>query len=936
MNHSIFVNRAWLPAAIALALGFIAHQSNAQSDTLLSRNATAFASSQFQAASLAVDGDLASRWESTHGVDPSWLTLDLGSSFNLTRAVIHWEAANAANYTVQGSNNNSTWTTIATRTGGAFGERTDNVTLSGNYRYVRINGTARSVGNSWGYSVWEFDVYGTAGNVDQDGDGVSDALDQCPNTPTGVNVDSNGCEIALPLPWRNGDIGSPRAGLASLSGGVFTTAASGTDIWNNSDSFHYVYQPVNGNVTITAQVTSLDATNPWAKAGVMIRDGLGADAKNALIAITAANGVTFQRRIATAGVSTSNQQTGAAAPYWVRLVRSGNLLTSFYSTNGSSWTQLGSETIALTNQVYVGLAHTSHDATLTGLAKFANVSVQTSAWVNRDIGSPLAGSATVSGSTVTTRAAGDDIWNAADNFHFVYQPLTGDGALVAQVGALDATDGWAKAGVMIRDGLAANAKNALIAITSANGATFQRRTTAGAISTSINQAGITTPYWVKISRNGNLLRGYTSANGIDWTAVGNDTISLGSEVYIGLAHTSHNTAQVGNATFNQVVLQPGAICFYEQINYGGASFCNGVAAQNFAAGWTGQVSSVKVVEGYSLRLYSQNNQGGSTVTLTTDVANLAQFGFDNLANSFAITNGQTNSSQYKVVGYMPDWAGTPEAIQYNKLTHINYSFALPNSNGTLQGISTASANKLRSIVSLAHARGVKVGIAIGGWNNGNDSAFETLATNASTRTAFVNNVINFVNTYNLDGVDMDWEYPDPGVSADRYALLMQELSIALHARGKYLSAAVVASGGTGAGLKNEVFGYVDMLNIMAYDGNAGSGHSPYSYAQSSLNYWLNRGLPREKAVLGVPYYARPSWLGYNQLIASNSANICRDTNGSDYWNGIPTIRQKAQLARNQAGGIMTWELSQDTNGSNSLLTAMYETINALPQTYNCN
>ena len=87
MNHSTFINRAWLPAAIALAIGLIAHQSNAQSDTLLSRNAATFASSQFQAANLAVDGDLVSRWESTHGVDPSWLTLDLGSSFNLTRAV---------------------------------------------------------------------------------------------------------------------------------------------------------------------------------------------------------------------------------------------------------------------------------------------------------------------------------------------------------------------------------------------------------------------------------------------------------------------------------------------------------------------------------------------------------------------------------------------------------------------------------------------------------------------------------------------------------------------------------------------------------------------------------------------------------------------------------------------------------------------------------
>lgn len=922
----------WLAATLGL---MVSYSSLAQTEALLSRNVTTFATTQFQAANLAVDGNLATRWESNHGVDPSSLTLDLGSNYNLSRAVLRWEAANAANYTLQGSNNNSSWTTIATRTGGTFGERTDTLTLSGNYRYVRMNGTARSAGNNWGYSLWEMEIYGSAGASDQDGDGVADNLDQCPNTPLGVNVDSNGCEIALPMPWRNGDIGAPRPGLASLTGGVFTTAASGADIWNNSDSFHYVYQPISGNVTITAQVTSLDATNPWAKAGVMIRDGLGADAKNAAIVVTPANGINFQRRIVTAGVSTNTQQAATTVPYWVRLVRSGNSITGFYSTNGSSWTQLASESISMTNQVYVGLAHTSHDVALTGLAKFANVSVQTSVWTNRDIGKPLAGSATVSGSTVTTRAAGDDIWNATDNFHYVYQPLTGDGALVAQVSALDATNAWAKAGVMIRDGLAADARNALMAVTSANGVTFQRRTAAGAASVSTVQAGLATPYWVKISRNGTRLSGYASTNGLDWNAIGNDTISLGSEVYIGLAHTSHNSAQPGNATFNQVALQPGAVCFYEQVNYGGASFCSGVAAQNVGAGWTAQVSSVKVVEGYSVRLYSQTNQGGSTITLTTDVANLGQFSFDNLTNSYAITNGQTNTNQYKIVGYMPDWAGTPEAIQYSKLTHINYAFLLPNGNGTLQGISSASATKLRSIVSLAHARNVKVGIAIGGWNNGNDSAFETLAVNASTRTAFVNNVINFVTTYNLDGVDMDWEYPDPGASADRYALLMQELSSALHARGKYLSAAVVASGGTGGGIKNEVFGYVDMLNIMAYDASD-TNHSPYSYAVSSLDYWINRGLPREKVVLGVPYYARPSWQDYRLKVAANAANACRDTDGSDFWNGVPTIRQKALLARNRTGGIMTWELSQDTNTGNSLLTAMYEGINGLPATFTCN
>jgi azurin len=128
---------------------------SAQTAIKLSDGAATFASSQFQSAAFAVDGDPETRWESNHAVDPAFLTIDLGQAYNLSQVVIDWEAANAANYTIQGSNNNSSWTTLATRTGGSFGDRTDTVAISGIYRYVRMSGTTRSVGNDWGYSIWE-------------------------------------------------------------------------------------------------------------------------------------------------------------------------------------------------------------------------------------------------------------------------------------------------------------------------------------------------------------------------------------------------------------------------------------------------------------------------------------------------------------------------------------------------------------------------------------------------------------------------------------------------------------------------------------------------------------------------------------------------------------------------------------------------------------
>jgi hypothetical protein len=121
---------------------------------------TATASTAITPAANAIDKNPGTRWESAHALDPSWLTLDLGSARNLATIAIDWEAANAANYVIQGSNDNANWTTLSTKTGGTFGNRTDTANLSGSYRYVRIYCTARSAGNQWGYSIWEVRLTG--------------------------------------------------------------------------------------------------------------------------------------------------------------------------------------------------------------------------------------------------------------------------------------------------------------------------------------------------------------------------------------------------------------------------------------------------------------------------------------------------------------------------------------------------------------------------------------------------------------------------------------------------------------------------------------------------------------------------------------------------------------------------------------------------------
>jgi arabinogalactan endo-1,4-beta-galactosidase len=124
-----------------------------------------------------------------------------------------------------------------------------------------------------------------------------------------------------------------------------------------------------------ARVTSLENTNAWAKSGVMMRESLNANSEHALMALTASNGVAFQRRTSTGGSSAHTSGGSASAPIWVRLVRSGNTITAYTSGNGSNWTQVGSATINMANNIYVGLAVTAHNDSTLATSQLDNVTV---------------------------------------------------------------------------------------------------------------------------------------------------------------------------------------------------------------------------------------------------------------------------------------------------------------------------------------------------------------------------------------------------------------------------------------------------------------------------------------------------------------------------------------------------------------------------------
>lgn len=180
----------------------------------------------------------------------------------------------------------------------------------------------------------------------------------------------------LPLPWEHSDIGSVGlSGNATYASSQFTVAGSGDDIWNNADAFHYVYQTLTGDGTITARVLSHQNTDAWAKSGVMFRDSLGNTSPQAAMLLAFGNGAALQYRDATAGISTHVAGPAVGVPYWVRLNRTGNNFTGSVSPDGVAWNQVGTATISMSGQVNVGLAVTAHNNTQLNTAVFDNVTV---------------------------------------------------------------------------------------------------------------------------------------------------------------------------------------------------------------------------------------------------------------------------------------------------------------------------------------------------------------------------------------------------------------------------------------------------------------------------------------------------------------------------------------------------------------------------------
>ena len=201
------------------------------------------------------------------------------------------------------------------------------------------------------------------------------------NTSTFDNVSVNGAAPppppppSVPSPWTSEDVGGVDAtGTASYSNGVFTVQGAGT-IWGNSDTFHFVDQPIAGDTTIVARLTSIQNTSTYAKAGVMIRESTAAGAAHVILNVRPTGDLEFMTRPSTGAATTFLATAFKTPPAWLRLTRSGNTVTGALSADGTNWTTVGSTTLNITSSAVAGIVVSSTAAGTLNTSTFDSVIV---------------------------------------------------------------------------------------------------------------------------------------------------------------------------------------------------------------------------------------------------------------------------------------------------------------------------------------------------------------------------------------------------------------------------------------------------------------------------------------------------------------------------------------------------------------------------------
>lgn len=374
------------------------------------------------------------------------------------------------------------------------------------------------------------------------------------------------------------------------------------------------------------------------------------------------------------------------------------------------------------------------------------------------------------------------------------------------------------------------------------------------------------------------------------------------------------------------------------------------------------------------------------------------------------------NEDYKVVCYFTNWAWyrpgqgkyVPEDIDENLCTHIVYGFAVLNSNSLTIKTHDSWAdidNRFYERVVAYKKKGIRVTVAIGGWNDSLGSKYARMVLDPQARRKFIESVLIFCEKYGFEGLDLDWEYPvcwqvdcSKGSANEKagFASLVRELSDVFKPKGLLLSAAVSPSKMViDAGYDvPKLARYFDWIAVMTYDFHGHwdkqTGHvaplyyvegdsNPYFNANFSINYWLEKGTPPQKLIMGMPLYGQSfsladtnsrslndksigpgragtytragGFLAYYEIceqISNGGWTVIRDPEGrigpyaysGNQWvsyDDVNDIRRKSQFVRKmRLGGGMVWALDLDDFrgrcgcGKHPLLRTLNQELRGIP------
>ncbi len=441
---------------------------------------------------------------------------------------------------------------------------------------------------------------------------------------------------ACPTGWNCADIGSTGvAGAQSLTSGTWTVQGGGGDIWSTADNFHYVWQPIATDISLSAQVVSETNTNAWAKAGLMIRASIDPGAPYYAAFVTPGNGIAVQWRTTLAGNSSQVLLAGTP-PVYLKIGRAGGSYSAYTSSDGVSWTLIpgSTQSVGLTGASLAGIAVTSHNWGVLGSMTLQSLSLTSlpPLWLDGDIGSPApAGTAAATSGTFSQSAGGTDIYGTSDQLNFASVAGSGDVTVSAHVSAQTNTSSWAKAGPMIRATTGAGSPYYAAFVTPGNGIVVQWRKTQGGGTTQIKVAG-SAPVYLLVTRSGDNFSAYSSPDGTTWTLVPGSqaTFTFPSAELLGLAATSHNSSKLSTVTYDTVTLTGSA--------YG--------PANDFAL--TAKPSSLPMPQGtQGWSLVSTAVKAGAAETINLSVSGVPS-GMTATFNPASITTGSSSTLSISV------------------------------------------------------------------------------------------------------------------------------------------------------------------------------------------------------------------------------------------------------------------------------------------------